>query len=83
MDQQTGDKVGYRGDEPGIPVAVPKGSAAVFSSLCMHRSGPNTGSKARRAYVVQYSPTNAVDPDTGERWGGLLEVARGGKVLEV
>ncbi|HJO06610.1 MAG TPA: phytanoyl-CoA dioxygenase family protein [Chloroflexota bacterium] len=81
LDEQTGDKVGYQGDEEGLPVAVPKGSAAVFSSLCLHRSGPNTSAKPRRAYVVQFAPTDAVDPNTGERWGGLLEVSRDGRVL--
>ncbi len=81
IDEQTGDKVGYQGDEPGIAVEVQKGTAAVFSSLCLHRSGPNTSDKPRRAYVVQFAPTGAVDPTTGERWGGLLEVARGGRVL--
>ena len=81
IDEQTGDKVGYQGNEPGIAVEVKKGAAAVFSSLCLHRSGPNTSAAPRRAYVVQFAPTDAVDPNTGERWGGLLEVARGGRVV--
>jgi len=82
-DDRTGDMVGFEGEEEGIPVEVPKGSAAVFSSLLMHRSGPNTSSKPRRAYVVQYSPTYAIDPTTGKPRGGMLEVARGGKVVGV
>jgi phytanoyl-CoA hydroxylase len=81
LDEATGDKVGYRGDEEGVAVEVPKGSAAVFSSLLMHRSGPNTSAKPRRAYVVQYSPTGAFDPATGEPRGGMLEVARDGRVV--
>jgi len=83
VDPDTGDKVGYRGPEEGIPVEVKKGEAAVFSSMCLHRSGPNTTDKPRHAYVVQYSPIDAVDPETGERWGGLLEVARKGRVIEI
>ncbi len=82
VDPDTGDKVGYRGPEKGIPIEAKKGAAAVFSSLCLHRSGPNTTDKPRRAYVVQYSPIEAVDPATGERWGGLLEVARDGRVVD-
>lgn len=82
VDADTGDKVGYLGPEEGVPVEVSKGEAAVFSSMCLHRSGPNTTDKPRRAYVVQYSPTNAIDPESGERWGGLLEVAREGRVID-
>ncbi len=83
VDPDTGDKVGYRGPEQGIPVEVKKGEAAVFSSMCLHRSGPNTTDNPRSAYVVQYSPIEAVDPESGERWGGLLEVARNGRVLNI
>ena len=81
IDQDSGDKVGYRGDEEGIPCEMPKGAIAVFSSLCLHRSGPNTTDRARRAYVVQYSPTDAINPETGERWGDDIEVLRGGQFV--
>ena len=81
VDGETGDKVGYRGDAEGIPCELPKGAIAVFSSLCLHRSGPNTSDSPRRAYVVQYSPTNAVNPETGERWGNNVEVLRGGEFV--
>lgn len=54
-DPETGDKIGYFGDEPGLPLVVPAGSVAVFSSLSFHRSGPNRTNKMRRAYVTQYS----------------------------
>lgn len=60
-DPQTNDLVGYHGEEKGIAVEVPAGSMAVFSSTCFHRSGANTTNRARRAYVVQYSP--AIIPD--------------------
>ena len=55
-DDATGDKAGYFGEAPGVPVIVPAGSVAVFSSLSFHRSGPNTTDQMRRAYVTQYSP---------------------------
>lgn len=80
VDDSSGDKVGYRGDAPGIPVELKKGSAAVFSSLCLHRSGPNTTDKPRRAYVVQFCPSHAVD-DTGQKWGDNIEVIRDGKLI--
>lgn len=55
-DAGTNDLVGYTGPDPGIPVIVPAGSIACFSSTVFHRSGPNTTSALRRAYIVQYSP---------------------------
>ena len=63
-DPVTGDKAGYFGDEKGIPVVVPKGSVAVFSSLTFHRSGPNRTDNMRRAYVTQYSSRPVIDPST-------------------
>ena len=54
-DPATGDKTGYFGSEIGIPLVMPAGSVAVFSSLSFHRSGANTTDRMRRAYVTQYS----------------------------
>jgi ectoine hydroxylase-related dioxygenase (phytanoyl-CoA dioxygenase family) len=52
----TNDMIGYSGDDPGIIVSVPAGSVIVFSSTLLHRSGPNTTSTPRRAWIAQYSP---------------------------
>tara|TARA_B100001123_G_C15336654_1_gene1033088 strand:+ start:2081 stop:2887 length:807 start_codon:yes stop_codon:yes gene_type:complete len=82
VDDDLGDKVGYQGEEPGIPVEVKKGSVAVFSSLCFHRSGPNNSDKPRRAYVVQFCPSHAVD-DTGLKWGDNIEVVRDGQLVDL
>ena len=38
----SNDLVGYFGDDPGVPINCPAGSIAVFSSVCFHRSNPNT-----------------------------------------
>ena len=38
----SNDKIGYQGDNPGVPALVPAGSIVVFSSRTFHRSGPNT-----------------------------------------
>lgn len=54
-EEGTNDMVGYFGDDPGIPVNVPAGSIAVFSSTCFHRSGQNKTNKMRRSFLVQYS----------------------------
>lgn len=62
LDPDTGDKVGYFGDDPGVPAIVPAGSLVVFSSLCFHRSGANHTNKMRRAYVTQYSAEPIMKP---------------------
>ena len=61
---ETGDRVGYFGNEPGIPALVPAGSVVVFSSLTFHRSGTNTTDRMRRAYVTQYSAEPICRPGT-------------------
>jgi len=55
VDEATGDKIGYFGDHPGVPVVAPAGSIAVFSSTTFHRSGPNVSGRSRRAYALQFS----------------------------
>lgn len=55
IDESSGDRIGYFGDHPGIPVVAPAGSIAVFSSTTFHRSGPNTSGQPRRAYALQFA----------------------------
>ena len=62
-DSESGDKIGYDGDEPGITAIIPAGSIVVFSSLVFHRSGTNTTNKMRRAYVTQYSSYPILNPE--------------------
>lgn len=71
VDEKTGDKVGYFGDQPGIPVVALAGSIAVFSSTCFHRSGPNKTTRMRRAYASQFSPEPVLEPDDSLK--GLAE----------
>jgi ectoine hydroxylase-related dioxygenase (phytanoyl-CoA dioxygenase family) len=66
-DAELRDKIGYTGDEEGIPVELSAGSLAVFSSLVFHRSGPNTTSSMRRIYLPQYSPDPILKSD-GSPW---------------
>ena len=51
----SNDLIGYHGDDPGVPVIVPAGSIAVFSSVTFHRSGTNTTDRMRRSYLAQYA----------------------------
>jgi hypothetical protein len=80
-DPELNDKVGYRGPEQGIAVPIKRGQVIAFSSLCLHRSGPNTSEGSRRAYVIQYCKMEAINPETGQPWGDLVPVARAGRVL--
>lgn len=67
-----GDKIGYTGNEPGIPAIVKAGDIVCFSSLTLHRSGHNKTNKNRRAYLAQYSSTPIVLPD-GSGYHALAE----------
>jgi ectoine hydroxylase-related dioxygenase (phytanoyl-CoA dioxygenase family) len=63
QDEETNDKVGYFGDDPGDPVCVPAGSIACFSTTLFHRSGPNSSDHMRRIYVAQYSSEPILDEE--------------------
>ena len=56
---------GYFGTDPGLPMHAKAGTIVAFSSLTLHRSGPNTTPNPRRAYVCQYSVEPIRDPETG------------------
>ncbi|WP_442800051.1 phytanoyl-CoA dioxygenase family protein [Nocardia sp. NBC_01730] len=68
QDMETGDRIGYFGDDRGDPVIAPAGSIVCFSSTVLHRSGPNTADRMRRVYLAQYSPEPILTADgTGPR----------------
>ncbi len=54
-DPELNDMVCYFGSDPGIPMTAPAGSIVVFSSVVIHRSGPNLTDRNRRVYIAQYS----------------------------
>ncbi len=68
LDEETNDRIGYFGDDPGIPVIIPAGSIACFSSTVFHRSGPNTTEQVRRIYLAQYSAEPVMSEDGSEVW---------------
>lgn len=43
-----------------VPLEVPAGGIAVFSSLTPHRTGPNLTDETRKSYILQYAPEGAV-----------------------
>ena len=55
QDPVSNDLVGYFGSDKGIPVIVPAGSIAVFSSYVFHSSGGNLTQNMRRVFLAQYS----------------------------
>lgn len=48
------DRVCYCGSDPGIPMTARAGSIVCFSSVVIHRSGPNRTDKLRRVFLAQY-----------------------------
>ena len=78
QDKDSGDLIGYEGDDPGIAVEAPAGSIVAFSSYNFHRSGANTTPKMRRVYLPQYSAEPILSP-TGELWGQAVPFVNDGK----
>lgn len=66
-------------DDGAVPVEMRAGQVAIFSSLLLHRSGPNTSKdRPRRAYVPQYHVPDPIMVSTGQPWGDRLPVLRHG-----
>ncbi|MGW0231886.1 phytanoyl-CoA dioxygenase family protein [Actinopolymorpha singaporensis] len=80
-DPRVNDLVCYFGDDPGMPVTVPAGSIAVFSSVVMHRSGPNLTDRLRRVYLAQYSKEVIMTKDGSKPWGEFEQFLAGGEVV--
>lgn len=55
LEEGTNDRIGYFGDNPGVPAILDKGDVALFSSTCFHCSGANKTNKSRRVLLMQYS----------------------------
>ncbi len=84
VDEESNDKVGYFGDDPGDPIIAPAGSIACFSSTVFHRSGPNTTDKMRRVYLPQYSAEPILKADGSALWNLAEPFLTGGeRVREV
>jgi ectoine hydroxylase-related dioxygenase (phytanoyl-CoA dioxygenase family) len=67
------------GDESGaIPVEMKAGQVAIFSSLLLHKSGPNTSNAPRFGYVPQYHYPHVVEDPGGKPTGDQWPVLRNG-----
>lgn len=74
-------QIGYTGDETGAPCELGAGEVLVFSSLTMHRTGPNTTEGPRRSWVIQFCHGHARNLATGTPLDDRLLVAEAGRVL--
>jgi ectoine hydroxylase-related dioxygenase (phytanoyl-CoA dioxygenase family) len=74
-------RVGYAGEERGEPCELAAGEVLVFSSLTMHRTGPNTTDRPRRSWVIQFCHAHARHRDTKVPFDDRLLVAKDGRVL--
>ncbi len=79
-DPETNDRVGYTGDDPGVPVILPAGSIACFWSTVLHRSGANTTDKMRRIFLAQYSAEPLLSPN-GENWRWAEPFLKDGQIV--
>lgn len=81
-DPMVNDKVCYFGRDLGMPVVVPAGSIAVFSSVVIHRSGPNRTDQMRRVYIAQYSGEIIKTKDGTGPWGSFEPFLAGGDIVQ-
>jgi len=78
-DPKVNDRVCYFGSDPGVPMTGPAGTIVVFSSVVMHRSGPNLTDRLRRVYLAQYSKEVIMTKDGSEPSGSFDPFLAGGK----
>ena len=76
-------RVGHEGpDSDGIPVPVARGSVLAFSSLLMHRSGPNQTQRRRLAWIIQYCGAQARSALSGKVLDDRLRCSIDGEWLD-
>ena len=76
-------RVGHAGpDSDGIPVPVARGSVLAFSSLLMHRSGPNETDRRRLAWILQYCGADARSALSGKVLDDRLRCSIDGEWLD-
>jgi len=84
FDEQGQSKNAVLDNEDGaIPVEMEPGQVAVFSSLMLHKSGPNISSEARKGYVPQYHVPGVVITESNSLFGDVYPVLRDGRRADV
>lgn len=75
-------RIGHAGPESdGSPVPVARGSVLAFSSLLMHRSGPNHTDRRRLAWIIQYCGADARSALSGKLLDDRLRCSVDGEWL--
>ncbi len=78
-------RVGLDSDDPraagAVPVPVSRGDVLCFSSLVLHRSGPNRSGRQRRAWIIQYCDADTISGLSRRPLDDRLLVARDGRWL--
>jgi ectoine hydroxylase-related dioxygenase (phytanoyl-CoA dioxygenase family) len=64
-----------------VPVEMKAGQVAIFSSLTLHKSGPNVSKDTRYGYVPQYHVPNVIKFPDRKPFGDLYPVLRDGKCV--
>jgi ectoine hydroxylase-related dioxygenase (phytanoyl-CoA dioxygenase family) len=80
-DPVVNDRVCYFGSDRGVPMTAPAGSIVVFSSVVIHRSGPNLTDRLRRVYTAQYSKDVIAAKGATTPQGYSEQFLDGGKVV--
>jgi ectoine hydroxylase-related dioxygenase (phytanoyl-CoA dioxygenase family) len=76
-------RVGHAGPATdGRPVPVPRGSVLAFSSLLMHRSGPNVTDRRRLAWIIQYCGADTRSALSGTLLDDRLRCSTAGRWLD-
>jgi hypothetical protein len=76
-------RVGHAGPAAdGVPVPVARGSVLAFSSLLMHRSGPNVTDRRRLAWIIQYCGAEARSALSGKVLDDRLRCSLDGAWLD-
>lgn len=66
-------------ERDAIPVPMERGQVAIFSSLTLHKSGPNTSTEPRLGYVPQYHVPGVISMHDQKLFGDQYPVLRDGK----
>ena len=70
-------------EDGAIPVEMEPGQVAVFSSLMLHKSGPNISRETRKGYVPQYHVPGVVITESKKKFGDVYPVLRDGQRVDV
>ena len=82
-EQRQSKDVVLDNENGAIPVEMEPGQVAVFSSLMLHKSGPNTSRESRKAYVPQYHVPGVVVAESKKKFGDAYPVLRDGHRIDV